>query len=176
MLDRAYIFIKEHGDVIKDQASYLREVDWSFSSIRRDRKLEHKLHIKILAGFVSKMQTVIKEAGDDTKDPKVKKFNTALVKELERYIERATNYFDTERWQEYEESEDVADEKAEEIDFQEDILKNVISFKKEISKLNVEQKVKNVVIPIHSDKIVSIPMKRMFDEMFPEIPEFIKRK
>src|SRR3972149_9695561 len=144
MLDRAHIFIKEHGDVIKDQASYLREIDWSILPLRKDRKIEHKLHIKILSSFVSKMQTVIKEAGDDNKDPKVKKFNMILVKELENYIERATTYFDSERWQEYgtDDVETVVEEKAEELDFQEDILKNVISFKKEISKLNVQQKVK----------------------------------
>jgi hypothetical protein len=177
MIEDALLFIEEHGEVLEREANYLRTVNWADISLRKFRKDEHTLHIKILKGFCTKMQDVIKESDGNLKNEEIKKFNSTLVEELDNYIERAHTYFETERWQDYGVSEDseAAINRGDEMDFQEDILKNVIFFKKEKNKLNVQQKIKKVVLPIHSDKIISIPMARMMEENFPEILEFINR-
>lgn len=181
MVERALSFIKQHGNVISDHTKYIRDTDWRNFHSRKDRQNEYKLHVEVLNGFLDKLKFVVQETGDElNKDQRITKFNNNLVKQIENHCDRATNYFNSERWQDYNSNsfpeDEVAEEKAAEIKFQNLILKEIIKFKEDISKLNLNKQISIVNLPIFADKKISIPMRHVAEQRFPEIVEFLKQK
>lgn len=183
MIERALEFITEHGLVVKDQSEYLRDKDWTLILGRKKRKDEHKLHIKILSSITDKMDYVLIEAGEEWSENKeISKFITKLSKQVENYIERANRYFIAEKWQDYGtekhamEEEDVADEKADEIDFQSDILKSLIEYKKKLSKLSVSKEVKEVLFGTYGNQVMPLILRGKIEERNPKIAEYYNKR
>lgn len=174
MIETAEEFIKEHGQIIKDQTKYLKDVNWTSVSSRKDRIKEYELHNKLINTLTDKLQYVVGEAGDDNikKNKKVADFIELVLNEVTNHNKRIAYYFKNEKWQEYLDQ----DEKSAEIDFQDDILKEMLKIKGRITKLKLDEEKKEVSIKIYGDAIVSLPMRKMIEDRYPEIKEFMEKK
>lgn len=185
MIERALSLIEEHGSAITDQSKYLRENDWSFSVSRKERIENHKLHLKLLDGFITKLKFIEKEAGSDfKKNKKILTFSKKLVASVKNHITRVNKYLKVERWQDYKDKEeykdspeDLANDIADEIEFQETVLKLMLKKKSEILAIDLnEEEKKDVLIKTQGTVVFSLPQRESLEELYPEIQEYIDRK
>lgn len=173
MTDRLLNYIKSHKKQLEDQAVYLRDTNWANISNRKLRTEEHKVQLTILKSILNKLKYIAKEAGEElSTNQTVKKFAKNLIKQLEVYIDRSNVYMSTELWQTY----DNVDDKQEEILFQDSILTNIISFNDVIDVLNIEKTTANVILSLHSNKMVSFAMRATVERKFPDIVNILKNK
>lgn len=174
MIENALEFIKEHESVIKDTTKYLKEVDWTSITDRKDRMGEHKLHLKLVKNLADRLEHVVIEAGEDNlkKEAKIRNFIDNIVKEVNNYTKRVNDYFKKEKWQNYLDQ----DEKSVELDFQDSILKEMLIVKKRIASLKLDEEKKEVYLKVYGDAILSLPMRQMIEERYPKIKEYMDIK
>jgi ElaB/YqjD/DUF883 family membrane-anchored ribosome-binding protein len=174
MIENALEFIKEHEPVIKDTTKYLKDVDWTNILERKDRINEHKLHLKLVNSLTDKLEHVVTEAGEDNlkKDVKIKNFVESVIKEVKNYTKRTSDYFRKERWQDYPDQED----KSAELDFQDTILKEMLKIKKRVSSLKLDEEKKEIYVKVYADAILSLPMRQVIEERYPNVKEYMEKK
>lgn len=176
MLENALTFISEYEANIKDQSKYLNDTDWSSVvnfPLRKLRRAEYELHYKLLSTFVTRLKYVLQEAGEGAlENKKIKKFSETISEEVNNYIERVNNYFKSERWQDYEDPS----EKSDEIDLQDDILKDVLKMKDLITALNLNNEQKNVILPLYGNPIISLAMRKTVEARYPEVKSLLENR
>lgn len=175
MSERALSFIEDYGSVIKDQVSYLEANDWRAFDTRKSRKEEHDLHLKIVSSFIDKIKYIESESGDDfLKVKKIKSFAEDVKKEVENYIDRCNQYFEMERWVDY--GEERIEDKSDEMEFQNEVLKSMLKRREELSKINFGQERKDVKIDTWGEVALPIPMRAILEQRHPDVKTYIENK
>lgn len=175
MLERAETFIDEHGGIIDDHLLYLHTTEWVIKKTRKERVEEHKLQNKLLKGLLVKTKFVLEEAGlEYKKSKKCKKFVEGIIKEVEAQIQSSYSYFILERWMDYD--GERTEEKGDEIEFQDEILKEIIYFREEIKKLDLAEEKDEVKVAVYASAIIPLPMREMMENRFPELREFMENR
>lgn len=173
MLERALEFIKDYEEIIEGQSTYLKDTDWSSTKRRSDRTEEYKLQAKIVTSLFTRLKYVAEEAGDEGKShKKVRGFTDKLAKSIAGHITRINKYLKTEKWQSYE-GEKSSENKADEIAFQDSLMKDVINFKEELSQLNLNDEITSISLSLFANKKISLSMRRAAEERYPEIVTFL---
>jgi hypothetical protein len=175
MLDKALEFISNNGTFISDQLDYICSFNWADISRRKDRIGECSLQTKIINTALVQLGTVVKEAGDDRQGNEIV---TNFCKDIEEttvlHISRCREYFDSEigNWKEYPDF----DEKADELEFQNSVIKDMLDLKNKLAKLNLNGDNKEVEISIYGNTIISLSMRAQTEERFPEIIDYLDRR
>jgi len=175
MLDRALQLLKDYGQIVEDQAKYLKDTSWTSIPKRKTRVNEYALHKKLVAQFLDKLKMIVMEAGDDFHKTKtLVSFSKKIAKQIEMHISRCHLYFKTERWQDYDMEDSIA--KSDEIEFQNSIVSDVVKFKEELAKLNLNEENKSeVTIDIFGKDVLPLIYRERVEKRHPKVKEHLDK-
>jgi len=162
-------FITQYKEHITGTQFYIESRNWgrkTEEALFTVLKNEHNIEWKLVKAIATRLEYFIKEAEGNLHRKFAIEFIKLLKGLLEGYIERSNIYRKLNRWAEIEDNDTYMDEQ---ITFQDDLLSNINTLRKVMSKINLDEtkgEIKN--IPIHGDKKVPFLMKEIIEKRFPK--------
>ena len=178
MSSEAQTFIKDYKEHIEKQAEFIEDSGWITNTSRDYRRSRHDTIYKLVKSSLERLKFYINIADEGDRKLKTSKyFIEIIVKLLNEYSKQCKEYLNTEDWTIYGSLlEDKVDKhQNDEIDFQNSILENINKINVDLTKLNLEDLINEVVIPIYADKRAPLLMRNTFRNKFPIINKFIEQ-
>jgi hypothetical protein len=180
MNNEAQAFVTQTREHIEKQKEFVENSTWSFEKSRKKRQSKHDVVYKVVKSSLDRLKYFINLIEDhERKQKRVQTFIDLILTLKDFYLKQSKDYFTLEDWTQYpsimKDDEDVEKHQEEEIEFQDTILMNINKINVDIDKLNLDDIIKQVNVPIFGDKVAPLLMRASFIDRFPEIPKYIEQ-
>lgn len=172
MLTIALEYVKNQGSTLSDHASYVRTTDWTKISKRKDREGEYRLHADLAKSFQNKLEYILTEVSVEEieKSKQLTDFKDTLLKEITTFTKRCHKYLHDTKL----ESCIDADDKAAEVAFQNTVLDNMMTVKKNYLKLPFFSEDQKVVLDVYAGQVLPLQFRKVVEDLYPEVERHLK--
>lgn len=170
-----------YKEALDKELSYVKGKNWAVEEYTHARSKAHKRQKLITERNLAKLKHFAGITEDQRKFKTVQSFIATLVEFIDIYIERYENCTVLYDWTTYEETkshltpeeiEDLIDDEAE---FQSEVLDIVNKFRLEVKKLNLDENLENIEVPIYGDTPIPLIMRKQVEELYPIIKEYMNK-
>ena len=174
-------YMSNYKEALEKELSYVKSKNWALEEDVFTRDKIHKRQKLITERNLVKLKHFAKITEDLRTFKTVQSFISILNEFMDIYIERFENCAILYDWTTYEETkshlmEDEIDKLIDdEAGFQSEALDNVNKFRLEVKKLNLDNSLDSVDVPIYGDTPIPLIMRNHVEELYPMIKEYLNR-